>query len=707
MNPVAAALGASVVLGGCGMLAGLVLPVRARSAVVGLLTCATGIAGVVAGAAAVTGASWQARLPWLLPLAGATVAVDALAGWFLLLVGGVAAAVGLYTVGYASESVKRAERASDAAGGPASESVKRAERASDAAGGPAGRGGHGPASRTALAALPPFVVAMLAVVAAGSVSTFLLAWELMALTSLLLVAAEHRHGPAARTAGVWYAAWTQAGFMAVLLGLAWVAAAAGGESFADIRAGASALPAPVRGGVFLLCLAGFGAKAGMVPLHPWLPRAHAEAPSHVSALMSAAMVKLGVYGIVRMGFDLLGGGPRWWWLVLAGFGAASALYGILQAAVATDLKRLLAFSTSENVGLILLGLGFAGLLSSSGQPQVAAVALAAALLHAANHAGFKTLLFTGAGSVVRATGTRDLDALGGLSRRMPVTTALFAAGALAAAALPPGNGFVSEWMLLQALLHPAGGGTVLAVAAPAAVAVVALTAGVGVATFVKALGTGFLARPRSDAAAAARESPPSLLVGMGLAAVACAVLAVAPTLAGPALNRIAASLHTGPAPLAGAGVGLHLSGVASTITPLWIAVGVVALVAGVAVLVRALGRARRRAAAWDCGDGPLTARMEYTATSFAEPLQRVFDDVLAPETDVDVTHAAESAYLVQSVAYRRRVPDRIEARLYRPLVAAVEAIGRGARILATGSVHRYLAYMLTALIAVLAAGVLR
>jgi formate hydrogenlyase subunit 3/multisubunit Na+/H+ antiporter MnhD subunit len=557
--------------------------------------------------------------------------------------------------------------------------------------------------------LPVFVASMFLVPAAGSVSTFLLAWELMAVTSLLLVLSEHRHSPAVRTAGLWYAAMTQAGFVVILLGLAWLASAAGGESFVAIRAAATGGLSPVlSAGVFGLCVAGFASKAGAVPLHPWLPRAHAEAPSHVSALMSAAMVKLGVYGIVRLGFDLLGGGSRWWWLLVGVLGAVSALYGILQAAVATDLKRLLAFSTSENVGLILLGLAAAGLWAGAGQPAVAGVALAAALLHAANHAGFKTLLFCGAGSVLRATGTRDLDELGGLSRRMPATTALVTLGALGAAALPPGNGFVSEWLLLQALLHQAPASSiVLTIAAPVAVAVVALTAGVGVATYVKALGTGFLARPRSTAAAQAVESPRSMLAGMGLAAAVCAGLAVAPAVAAPALDRIATGLRAGPAPFDGGGVDVRLSGIASTISPLWIAVGVVGLTVGFAAAARGLGRTRRRAVAWDCGDGPLTARMEYTATSFAEPLQRVFDNVLAPEQDVDVTHLTESAYLVRAVQYQRRLPDRVEARLYRPLIAGLDAVGRAARALATGSVHRYLAYMLTALVLVLVAGAIR
>lgn len=672
MNRVATALGVAFALAGVGALAGLALPARWRSTIVGVVTAGVGVAGAAAGLFAVSGTGWQARLPELLPLAGVSLAVDALAGWFLLLVGGVAAVVGIYTAGYA------------------------------------GRGGHGPAARGALASLPVFVAAMLLVPVAGSVSTFLLAWELMAVTSLLLMLGEHRQSPAVRTAGMWYAAMTQAGFVVILLGLAWLASAAGGESFAAIRAAAAELSPVARGGVFLLCVAGFASKAGAVPLHPWLPRAHAEAPSHVSALMSAAMVKLGIYGIVRVGFDLLGGGPRWWWLLLGGLGAVSALYGILQAAVATDLKRLLAFSTSENIGLILLGLGAAGLWAGVGQPAVAGLALFAALLHTANHAGFKTLLFCGAGSVLRATGTRDLDKLGGLSRRMPATTALVAVGALAAAALPPGNGFISEWLLLQSLLHqdPAHG-TVATIAAPVAVAVVALTAGVGVATYVKALGTGFLARPRSSEAESAVESPPSMLAGMSLAAAVCVALAALPTVAAPALHRIAAGLRVGAQPLPTSGIDLRLSGIASSISPLWIVVGVVGLAVVCAAAARAWGRARRRAPAWDCGDGPLTARMEYTATSFAEPLQRVFDDVLAPEQDIDVTHPTESRYLVKAVQYRRRLPDRIEARLYQPVITAMKAVGRAARVLATGSVHRYLAYMLTALVAVLVTGVIR
>jgi hydrogenase-4 component B len=548
------------------------------------------------------------------------------------------------------------------------------------------------------AVLPVFAWALLLVPCAGSVSTFLVLWELVAVTSLLLVVAEHRHRAAVAEAGWWYAVMTQLGFVTILLGLTTYAAAAGGETFAALRT--AHLSPTLAGLVFVLALAGFGSKAGLVPLHVWLPRAHPEAPSHVSAMLSAAMVNLGVYGVLRVGFDLLGGGARWWWMLVLAAGGVSALYGILQAVVATDLKRLLAYSTVENMGLVFVGVGAAGILRASTAPTLAALALAAALLHVVNHAGFKTLLFGAAGSVLRATGTRDLDALGGLRARMPATTALFAVGALGAAALPPGNGFVSEWLLLQSLVHavPAGG-VVTAVAMPLAVAVVALTAGLAVATFVKALGVGYFARPRGTGASAAVESPPTMLAAMVMAALACLGLALAPAVLGPALSRaVGATVHKPTDILRGVGgdvVTLRLSGVASTLSPMLIAAALLVAVAAMAVvarLVRVRVARRRAVALWDCGAGPPTARMQYTATSFAEPLQRVFDDVLAPQIDVDVTPYAETRYLVERVAYQRRVPDRIEHRLYQPIIAAGRRLGRLGPVLANGSVHRYLGY---------------
>lgn len=647
MNLAAVGLGAAVAMGVLTALAALVVP--ARSTVVGVGTAFTGAAAAVAGVAAMTGESFSVALPWLLPLSGVSITLDALGGLFVAVTGAVAVAAGVYGISYTRTEDLRV--------------------------------------RTVQAVFPLFVVAMVLVPAAASVGTFLVCWELMALASLVLVVAEHRRRPEVARAGRWYAVMTHLGFVSVLIGLMVSVAHAADDSFAALRE--ADLSPGVAGVVFVVTLAGFASKAGIVPLHAWLPRAHPEAPSHVSALMSAAMVNLGVYGLVRVGFDLLGGGPRWWWLLVLGLGAVSAVYGILQAAMSTDLKRLLGHSTTENMGLVLVGLGAAGLFASSDNRALAGLALVAALLHVVNHAAFKTLLFLAAGSVLHATGSRDLDALGGLRPVMPVTTAAFGLGALAASALPPGTAFVSEWLLLQALIHglPASG-VAAAIAMPVAVAAVALTAGLAVATFVKAFGVGFLAKPRSDAAASAHESPPSMLAGMGLAGLACVVLALLPATVLPAVQAAAgATVVSGE-------VTLRLAGATGALSPLLLTLALLAaLVVTVGVVrVVATRRVRRAARLWDCGGGPMSARMEYTATSFAEPLQRVFDDVLQPELDVDVTHHEESRYLVRAVEYRRKVPDRIERRLYEPVLAAMAAWGRAGRGLATGSVHRYLGY---------------
>jgi len=665
VNLIAVALGVAAALAGAAVLAAVVLPARLRVVAVGVLSALLGTAGLLAGGAALAGGSFAAHLPLVLPLAGVYVSVDALSGLFMAVAGAVVLAASVYGVGYAR---------------------------------------HAGGGRGAQALWPLFAFSLLLVPAAASVSTLLAAWELMAASSLLLVVSGHRGGgDSVRSAGVWYAVMTHLGLVAILTGLVWLAAAAHSETFAGIRAGAPGLSPVARGGVFVLVLIGFGSKAGMVPLHAWLPRAHPEAPTPVSALMSAAMVNLGVYGLVRVGLDLLGGGARWWWLTVLILGALTAVYGILQAAVASDLKRLLAYSTVENLGLILLGVGAAGVFHASGHDELAALALAAALLHTVTHAAFKTLLFLGAGAVLHATGVRDLDELGGLRARMPVTSGLFALGALGAAALPGGAGFPSEWLLLQSLIHGlAVPGITVVVVLPVAVGAVALSAGLAVATFVKAVGTGFLAKPRSPAAEQAHEAPVSMLAGMSLTALACAGLALLPGAAGPALRRVVTGLLPGSGAAVTEGVAGRLSALGSTLSPLWVVAGTLVLALVLRGLLRMAARTPSRSAPlWDCGAPPLTARMQYTATSFAEPLQRVFDDVLAPESDLDVTPHAESAYLVERVAYSRAVPDRIEHRLYNPVIHTVRRAGLAARALANGSVHRYLGYGFTAVVLLL------
>ncbi len=647
-------------------IAGAGLPEVARVTVpAGLSATGCVLAVVEAGRVLASGHVESLHVGALLPFTGVDLTLDPLGALVLATSGAVGCAASLYGVGYAA---------------------------------------HQRSGRTGSAMLPAFIASLLLVPAAGSVVTFLVAWELMALTSTVLLLAGHASSARARDAAQWYVVMTQFGAILVVVGLVLVASHAGGQTFEEIRHAGEGLSPSLRSAAFLLILAGFGSKAGAVPLHVWLPRAHAEAPSPVSALMSGAMVNLGVYGIVRVGLDLLGGGSLWWWLVVTALGVASAFFGAVHAAAAADLKRLLAYSTIDNVGLVLLGVGAAGALADTGHRALGALALLGALFHLVNHSAFKGCLFLTAGAVQQATGTRDLDRLGGLSRALPFTTLLFGIGALSISALPPFNGFASEWLLLQGFLHGfASRSPATVVALLAGVAALALTGGLSAAAFVKALGIGFLGQARSPEAAAAREVAPSMLVGAGLLAAACLAVGLAPGLVTPDIGRAAlVGLGEGAHSPLRRGLGLALDGSVGAIDPLLL---VAALVAALVVLV-SLARVRRtgaprRAAAWACGREELGARMEYTATSFAEPLQRVFDDVLAPDRDVEVTNLAGSRYFLRAIGYHSRVDDVVERSWYRPVLRTIRSYGVAARRVQNGSLHRYLAFGFAALVLVL------
>jgi formate hydrogenlyase subunit 3/multisubunit Na+/H+ antiporter MnhD subunit len=650
-------------LGAAGALSGGVLPARVRVPAASVLTAA-GCAAAFAAAARVlvSGEVVTARSAEILPLTGVTLSLDPLGAVFVITAAVAGAAASCYNIGYAA---------------------------------------HG-GGRTAAALLPLFITSLLAVPAAASIATFMAAWELMALSSLLLLLTGHRRAEA-RDAAQWYAVMTHAGAAAILLALVLIGAHAGGQSFAAIRAGAGGIPPEIRSLAFVLALAGFASKAGAVPVHVWLPRAHPEAPSPVSALMSGAMVNLGIYGIIRTGDGLLGGGQLWWWLAVAGLGVASALFGSIHAAASPDLKRLLAYSTVDNMGLVLIGVGASGALAVRGYHMLAALALIAALFQLAVHSAFKGCLFLAAGSVQRAAGTRDLDSLGGLARRMPVTAVLFGIGALSICALPPFSGFASEWLLLQGLLRGfAAHGAATATVLLAGVAALALTGGLTAAAFVKAFGIGFLGQPRTPEAAAAAEAGLAMAAGTALLAVPCLVLGVIPGAVMPLLARAAGTVLGGtPDPLR-AGASLAIAGSADVVQPALLAM---ALLAGLA-LAWALARLRaragaRRAEAWGCGREQQTPRMQYTATSFAEPLQRVFDDVLRPDRDLDVSHIAESRYFEQAITYRSRTDDAIERGAYRPLAVLAARWGEVARGAQNGSVHRYLAFGFAALVILL------
>lgn len=656
---------AGLALGAGGAAAGAALPARARVTAAAALTVAACLAALAAAAGVlVSGHPVTLHSAAVLPLTGVALSLDPLGAVFVLTTAVVGIAASTYSIGYAA---------------------------------------HGSRARTTTALLPAFVTSLLLVPAAASVATFLAAWELMALTSLLLLLTGHRR-PEARQAAQWYAAMTHAGAALILLALVLAGAQAGSQSFAVIAARAGGVPLPVRSLAFVLALAGFASKAGAVPVHVWLPRAHPEAPGPVSALMSGAMVNLGIYGIVRTGAGLLGGGELWWWLAVAGLGVASALFGALHAAAGTDLKRLLAYSTVDNAGLMLIGVGCAGALMTTGHPALAALVLVAALFHLVNHSAMKGCLFLAAGSVQHAAGTRDLDHLGGLLRRMPATATLFGIGALSICALPPFSGFAGEWLLLQGFLRGfAAHGAAIAVALLAGVAALALTGGLTAAAFVKALGIGFLGQPRTAPAAAAREAGATMLAGPVLLAVPSLVLGVVPGAVMPLLARAAGTALglPSPAPLR-AGLGLAVASTANVLQPALLAVALTGALALAAVTTRLRSRARpRRAEAWGCGGGTQTPRMAATATSFAEPLQRVFGDVLRPDRDLDVSHLAGSRYFVQAISFRSRVDDAIERDGYRPLIGLVRRWGELARRAQNGSMHRYLGYGFATLVVLL------
>jgi hydrogenase-4 component B len=656
----------------CGLaaaLAGATLPRRWRvplAAPLVIAACALQMAAAVGVLASGHPATWHTGQ--LLLLTGASLALTPLGAIFVVMVALVAVPAALYWIGYAP---------------------------------------HGMDGRFAASTFALFITVLLLVPAAASVSSFMFLWELMALASLALVLVDQGRREAARSAGAWYGVITHVGAAFILAALLVLAVHSGGQSFAVLEAHARGLSPGARAAIFLMALVGFGSKAGVVPFHVWLPRAHPEAPSPVSALMSGAMVALGVYGIVLVGDVLLGGGPVWWWLIVLALGAVSALFGSLHAVNSTDLKRLLAYSTTDNIGLALLALGASGLFVATGHGRLGALSLVATIVLLANHAMFKGALFLSAGSVQVATGTRDLDELGGLLRRMPQTGTLFLVAAASICALPPLNGFVGEWLLFQSFLHGIHlGSTAGDVAIPVGVAALALTAGLTVVAFVKAAGVGFLGRPRSPRAEGAVEVPLSMRLGAGVLVAQCVAVGVAPTVLLPAVERAVrpALPLVDPAPVV-RGIQLQLVGVRGALAPTVLAVALVGAVVVVAALRSALARRRevRVTEAWGCGRELVTARMQYTATSFAEPVQRVFDDVLRPVRDVDVSHAAESRYVIESMTFHSRVDDRIEAALYVPVITATRRWGQWARRLQPGSVHRYLAYGLAALVVTLVA----
>ncbi len=572
------------------------------------------------------------------------------------------------------------------------------------------RRAHPPGAGTALylAAYNLALVAALGVLTAGSVTTFLVAWEAMAVCSYLLVL-RHQGRPGVAQGAFLFLALGEVGFACIVAALAILAVQTGALSFAAIAARAPHLAPGWRDAVFLLALVGFGFKAGAVPLHLALPAADPVAPADGAAFLSGLVTKLGIYGMVLVWVELVPGGPAWWGLVVLALGAASAVLGILYALMERDWKRFLAYSTIENVGIVLIALGASLTFFETGQPALGALLLIAALYHVLNHGAYKTLLFLEAGVVEDAAGTRDLDRLGGLLRRMPRAAVVTLVGTLGIAALPPLNGFVSEWLIFQGLFQgfriPSH---VVGVCLVVAGAAMALTGGLAINAFARAFGIPFLGIARSAGAAAAEERGRPV-AGPALLATACVFLAVGAPLVLTALDHVTA-VATGTDILSR----LVLPGLTvipahtdfSAFSPTYLAVCLLAMLLVPALVVRS----RRPAApvrvgpVWAGGILRFRARMQYTATTHANPVRVTFEGLYQPH--VELTRASDDpAGRSGPVHYRFHVAPLFQRYLYGPVVLAVERVARWARPIQSGDVNLYLLYVLVTILIAYLVGV--
>lgn len=620
-----------------------------------------GLVALVAGLIALfNGEVATAELPLGLPWLPWQVRLDALSGFFLSVIGVVSFAVGIYAVSY----------------------VRGYE--------------HGRDSLPVLGGFTGlFLTGMLLVVLADSAFLFMVAWELMSLSSYFLVAFHHDH-PANRRAAFLYLLMAHIGGLAILLGFGVLASFGDGFAFNAMR---TAELSPAWASLaFALAFFGFGLKAGLVPLHAWLPEAHPVAPSHISALMSGVMLKVAVYGFIRVVFDLIGQFHWQWGVAVLAIGSISALMGVLYALMQHDLKRLLAYSSVENIGIIFTGLGLALLFMATGNEVLGAVAFVAALYHSLNHALFKGVLFMGAGTILHATSERDLEKMGGLLRRMPWTGLFFLVGCIAISGLPPFNGFVSEWLTFQSALQAwqLESGVLRSLVAIAA-AMLALTGALAAACFVRVYGVAFLGQARSRPVRRARQAPLSMRVGQGLLAGLCLLLGVLPTSFIGMLNAVPQQVLGHGLTQATAHGWLWLTPISPRIAsygaPLVAIVLLVTLVLGLWLLGRGVRRARR-CNAWDCGFAPPNPGMQYTATAFAQPIRRVFGLLFHIEERVERQPGGQ-------LRHRLQVSDRVWELCYLPIARVVEKGARQVTRLQSGSVRVYLGWSLATLLILL------
>ena len=619
--------------------------------------CAAGLASLLDLAGGPADVTLPLGLPWI----GARFHLDALSAVFLIVVNLGGAAASLFALGY---------------------------------------GRHEAEPERVLPFYPVFLAGMSLVVLAADAFSFLVAWEVMSLSSWGLVMARHRE-PGVAAAGYVYLIMAVAGALCLLLAFGLLAGPQGAYAFDAIRdhrptAGIASL-------VLALAILGAGSKAGLVPLHVWLPLAHPAAPSHVSALMSGVMTKVAVYAFVRIVFDLIGPTVWWWSVVVLALGAATAFIGVLQALMQHDLKRLLAYHTVENIGIIFIGLGLALAFKAEHMVWAAALAMTAALFHVFNHSLFKSLLFFGSGAVQSATGERDMEHLGGLIRRMPQTALAFLVGCIAISALPPLNGFVSEWMTFQAiLLSPRLDAWALKLLVPAVGALLALSAALAAACFVKAFGVTFLGRPRTPAAEVALETDAFSRTAMFLFASLCLLAGVLPGLVIDALAP-AVRMTTGarmPAQASQAWLSIvPIAEARSSYNGLLVLIFIAASAGLCAMAIHQFAsRAVRRAPAWDCGAPDPSPVTQYTAGSFAQPIRRVFASLLfgARET-VDMPAPGD----MRPARFELVIHDPIWEALYTPVAGLVSYTADRLNRLQFLTIRFYLSLVFLALIGLL------
>lgn len=534
-----------------------------------------------------------------------------------------------------------------------------------------------------------FVLSMTLVITVSNAILFLVSWELMTLASYFLVTFEFRHQQV-RKAGFSYIVMTHLGTVFITSAFFMMFNGVDGWDFATLSGNSNLMPSMTRNLVFIFALIGFGTKAGIVPLHLWLPLAHPAAPSNVSAVMSGVMLKTAIYGMIRLVFDILGPGQAWWGALVLVAGVISAVIGVLYALMEHDLKRLLAFHSVENIGIILMGVGASLIFYAWSMTIPAAIALAAGLFHVLNHAVFKSLLFLGTGSVFYATGTRNMEELGGLIKRMPYTAFLFLVGAISISAIPPFNGFASEYQIFQSLLSLSylkisGFWSVTAILCCAALA---LTGALAAACFVKAFGITFLALPRTGRAAEAREIPWTMRLSMAPLAILCLLLGVLPGWILNLLTGIAGQLVPGsPIPRVST-YNLNLTlALATTILLLW---GITRLLGG---------RRARRTETWGCGIVP-DATMEYTAASFSQPIRRVYKVLLLPERRVK-TEFSLFHFFGYKIHFEEHIRSVIKDYFYSPLRKFTIDLSKKWQSIQSGNINIYLGYIFVTLVILL------